>query len=146
MNGLGGPLVMLHLATMALMAILFVRTAVHHRLGFRARGVRPARPPLPPALIWLACGALAYFLLVFLLPFATHGEGWAELRDGREVWVTRDSVVRALPAGSVAAFDSALLRAFSAGWLFFGLLVALASHIVEARILAYRAALRRASA
>ena len=143
MSWAGGVFGIVHLAIMALGLLLFDRLAVHHRLSWNADGWRPESTPLPRRLIWAAVASLGYLLALFLGLFAIYGEGTAEVRNGREVWVAGDSVVRALAAGSVARFDARMLRAFSGAWLFFGLLIALTGHRVEERIREYRAAVRQ---
>ena len=146
MSWAGGVLGLVHLALMALGFVLFARIAVHHRLSWRAGGWRlQSTTPLPPLLVWAAIASLVYMVALFFGFVGVYGEGSAELRNGREVWVAGDSVVRALPPGSVATFDARMLRVFSAAWLFFGLLTALISHRVEERIHEYRAAERQAA-
>jgi hypothetical protein len=145
MSSAGGLFALVHLAIMTLGFLLFARIAVHHRLSRRAGGWRPDSTPLPRQLLWGAVASLGYMLALFLGLFAVYGEGSAEVRDGREVWVIGDSVVRALAPGSVATFDARTLRVFSAAWLFFGLLIALTGHRVEERIREYRAASRQAA-
>ena len=95
--------------------------------------------------MWGTVASLGYMLALFLGLFAVYGEGNAEVRDGREVWVVADSVVRALAPGAGRTFDARTLRLFSAAWLFFGLLIALTGHRVEERIREYRAAARQAA-
>jgi hypothetical protein len=141
-NGVFG---VVHLAIMALGFLLFARLALHHRLSWRAGGWRPEVTPLPRRLVWGTVASFAYMLALFLGLFAVYGEGNAEIRNGREVWVVADSVVRALAPGSVATFDARMLRAFSAVWLFFGLLIALTGHRVEERIREYRSTARQAA-
>ena len=141
----GGLFALVHLAIMALGFFLFARIAVHHRLSWRASGWRPDTSPLPRQLIWGAVASLGYMLALFVGLSALYGDGSAEVRNGREVWVAGDSVVRALAPGSVATFEARTLRVFSAAWLFFGLLIALTGHRVEERIRDYRAAARQAA-
>jgi hypothetical protein len=145
MRWAGGSFALLHLAIMALGFFLFARIAVHHRLAWRAGGWRPPATPLPRQLVWAAVASLGYMLVLFFGRLAAYGEGNPEVRDGREVWVAGDSVVRALAPGAVARFDAVALRGFSAAWLFFGLLIALIGHRFEERIRAYRAAAGRAA-
>jgi len=142
MSWASGVFGVVHLVIMALGFLLFARIALHHRLSWRASGWRPETTPLPRWLMWGTVASFAYTLALFLGLLAVYGEGSAEVRDGREVWVAADSVVRALPPGSVATFDARTLRAFSAAWLFFGLLIALTGHRVEERIREYQAAAR----
>lgn len=139
MSWAGGALAVPHLVIMVLGFVLFARIAVHHSLALRTAGERPRTTPLPPWLVWGTVAALAYLLLVAVIFIAVYGEGGAEVRNGQEVWMNGETVVRALPPGSVATFDARMLRAFSAAWLFFSLLIALTSHRVEERIRAYRA-------
>jgi hypothetical protein len=131
-----------HLAIMASGFALFWRTGLHHSLAWRARGVQPDTIALPRRLIWGTVASAGYLAVVVLVFIAVYGEGNAEVRDGREVWVNGHSVVRTLAPGSVAAFNAAMLRVFSAAWMFFGLLIAGTGDRIEQRIRAYRAAAR----
>ena len=144
MSFAGGAFAIVHLVIMALGFALFVRISQHHMLAIRAVGVRPETTVRPARLVWATVAALAYVL--FLGLFAAYGEGNAEFRGDREVWVVRDSVVRVLNPGSVAVFDARSLRLFSAAWLFFGLMIALTWHRIEEKIRGYRAALRQPGA
>lgn len=145
MSWAGGAFALVHLAIIALGFFLCARITVHHRLSWRAGGWRPDTTPLPRRLIWGVVASLGYMLALLLGLFAVYGEGNAEVRNGREVWVAGDSVVRALAPGSVAMFEARTLRVFSAAWLFFGLLIALTGHRVEEKIREYRAAARQAT-
>ena len=138
MSGTSVLLVVPHLVLMVLGFLLTARIALHHSLAWRAGGERPRTTPLPPRLVWGTVAALGYLLLVAGIFVATYGEGGAELRNGQEVWMNGETVVRVLPPGSVALFDARMLRVFSSAWIFFGLLIALLSHRVEERILGYR--------
>ena len=141
----GGVFTIVHLAIMALGLILFALIGVHHRLSWRAGGWQPDTTPLPARLIWGTVVSFSYMLVLLLGVSSMYGAGAAEIRNGREVWVVGDSVVRALAPGGVATYDARSLRVFSAAWLFFGLLIALAGHRVGERIREYRAAERQAA-
>jgi hypothetical protein len=145
MSWIGGAFAIIHLVLMVLGFVLFARISLHHSLAWRAAGTRIHATPLPVRLIMGTIAALIYLLVTALAVFVIYGEGSAEVRNGQEVWVNGDSVVRTLAPGSVAAFDSFMLRVFSAAWIFFGLLIALVSHRVEERIRGYRAARHSAS-
>ena len=114
MSWAGGVFALVHLAIMGVGFFLFARIAIHHRCSWRAGGWRPESTPLPRRLIWGAVASLGYVVALFLGLFAVYGEGNAEVRNGREVWVAGDSIVGALAAGSVATFDARTLRVFSA--------------------------------
>jgi hypothetical protein len=146
MSFAGGAFAIVHLVIVLLGFALFVRIAQHHVLAIRAGDVRPETTARPARLVWATVAALAYVLVLFLGLFAAYGEGNAEFRGGREVWVVRDSVVRVLRPGSVAVLDARSLRLFSAAWLFFGLMIALTWHRIEERIRGYRAALHQRGA
>ena len=145
MSFAGGVFAVVHLAIMALGFLLFALIGMHHRLSWRAGGWQPDTTPLPARLIWGAVVSFGYMLVLFLGVLSAYGAGAAEIRNGREVWVVGDSVVRALAPGGVATYNARSLRAFSAAWLFFGLLIALAGHRVGERIREYRAAERQAA-
>ena len=146
MSFAGGAFAIVHLVIVALGFALFVRIAQHHVLAIRAADVRPETTARPARLVWATVAALAYVLVLSIGLFAASGEGNAEFRGGREVWVVRDSVVRVLKPGSVAVFDARSLRLFSAAWLFFALMIALTWHRIEEKIRGYRAALHRRGA
>jgi hypothetical protein len=139
---MSGPLAVVHLAIMACGVALFCRIGLHHALAWHAKGVRPSTRALPWRLIWSTVAAAGYLAVVALAFVAAYGEGSAEVRGGREVWVNGGEVVRTLVPGSVAAFNVWMLRVFSAAWLFFGLLIAVAGDHIEQRIRGYRTAAR----
>ena len=139
MASAGGSLAVVHLAIMALGFVLFARIWHHHSLAWRQPAVRPDRPPVPARLGWAAAASLVYLLVLFTWLFAAYGEGAPEVRDGREVWVAAGVVVRKIAPGTIARFEAHTLRLFSAAWLFFGLLIALSAHTVDARLRAYEA-------
>ena len=145
MRWAGGGLGVVHIAVMALGFALFVRTGYERFRSVFRREEPVDLDPLPKPLIWLTVASLAYLLVLVITIAAVHGEGFAEVRDGREVWVVGNSVVRTLPAGSVDEHQARSLRIFSASWLCFGLGIALLSHRVEERIRGFRAAARRSS-
>jgi hypothetical protein len=138
MNWAGGVLSVVHLAVMALGLALFVRSGYERTLSVLRRRAHVDGDPVPRGLIWLTVASLAYLVALLIGIAVVYGEGFAEVRDGREVWVVGSSVVRTLPAGSVDAHHARSLRIFSASWVFFGLLVALLAHRVEDRIRALR--------
>jgi hypothetical protein len=138
MNWAGG-LGAIHVAIMLLGLAALVRAGYERMRSAFRRKVRPDPDPLPKGLIWLTVASLAYLVALIIMLAAVYGEGFAEVRDGREVWVVGNSVVRTLPPGSVAEHNARSLRIFSASWLFFGLLMALLSHRVEERIHGVRA-------
>ena len=116
----------------------------------RAGAIEMPAFDVPRWVVWGAAFAMAYMLLMFFWLFAVYGEGSPELRNGREVWIVRDSVVRVLAPGSISTLEAWELRIFSAAWIAFGLGIAAIYHRAEVRIRAYREALtgdddRRAS-
>lgn len=126
-----------HLAVMLLGFLLFFRIGYHHVLAVRHLSVRPAGSRVLKSLIWCSGGAFVFFTVVFFSAFA-YGEGHPEVREGLEVWVRDYEAVRVLEPGSVRAFEARELRVFSAGWVFFSLVIALAAHAVERRIKQYQ--------
>ena len=146
MSWAGGALGVVHLAITVLGFALVGRIGVHHALSWRGAGVRHGTTALPWRLIWSAVVAAGYLLVVCVGFVMVYGEGNAEVRDGREVWVNGSSVVRTLAPGSVATFDARMLRVFSAVWIFFGLLIAVTGDRIERRIRAYREVARQAGA
>jgi hypothetical protein len=132
-----GPLAGLyavHLLVMLLLAALFV---LYARAAVSRRGMSAGEAPkvhLPRVLPWGAVATAVYLGALFAYAFARYGEGGPEVVGGREVWVRPGGAVRALPPGELRAFERLELRLFSAGWLFFALVVAQAGHRVLARL------------
>ena len=123
----------LHIFVMTLGFILFARIALHHSLSWRFPRANVRDRKIPRWLFWSAAASLAYVVAMFA-SMGRYGDGNAEVRDGREVWVRPDSTMVELPSGSVSAYARQELRLFSAGWLFFALGIAATSHVVEYRI------------
>ena len=138
MDWAGSILAGVHVAVMALGVALFVRSGYERTLTVLRPRASIDVDPLPRRLIWLTAASCAYFVALLVGMAVVYGEGFAEVRDGREVWVVGNSVVRTLPAGFVEAHQARSLRIFSASWLFFGLFIALLAHRVEDRIRAIR--------
>jgi hypothetical protein len=146
MSGVGRAFALVHIVVMVLGFVLFVQLIQHHVLAVRAAGVQPDTTALPTRLIWGTVAAGVYLLILLLALFAIYGEGYPELRGGREMWIAPDSPARPLAPGSIAAFEARGLRVFSAAWLFFALLIALTGHRVQEKIRGYQAARRQAAA
>jgi hypothetical protein len=134
----GGALSVVHLAVMALGLALFVRSGYERTLSVLRRRAQVDVDPMPRRLIWSTVASFGYLVALLIGIAVVYGEGFAEVRDGREVWVVGSSVVRTLPEGSVDAHHARSLRIFSASWIFFGLFIALMAHRVEDRIRALR--------
>ena len=139
----GGSPMAVHALILVLAVVFMGRAALESVLTLRKPGLEVDGVPIPRSLVWLAVGALVYTIATVAHIAVVYGEGSAELRDGREVWVVGNAVVRTLPPGTVQAHAAASLRIFSAAWLFFALLIALRGHHVEQRIRAARGAGRR---
>ena len=140
MSGVGGGFALIHVVVMALGFVLIARLIQHHFLAVRAAGVQPDTTPLPRRLIWGTVAAGGYLLMLFVTLLAIYGEGYPELRGGREVWIGPGSPPRSLAPGSIAAFEARGLRLFSAAWIFFALLIALTGHRIQEKIRGYQAA------
>lgn len=150
---MAGPfmaLAIIHVTIVVLGIALFSRIGYHHYLALRTRGTggdsSDFASPIPGRLIVAAVLAAIYFFALALAIFLVYGEGAPVIQDGREVWLYHGVAVRELAPGSVHHFESVMLRVFSAGWIFFGLLIALTGHKVEGRIRMYRDHLSRAAA
>ncbi len=65
---------------------------------------------------------------------ASWGDGGPDVIEGRSVWMRADRVVRVLRPGEAHDDATQELRLFSAGWLSFALMYAVAGHVVERRI------------
>lgn len=143
-------LALVHITVVVLGFVLFIRLVQLKYWAVRAGAIEMPAFDVPRWVVWGAAFAMAYMLLMFFWLFAVYGEGSPELRNGREVWIVRDSVVRVLAPGSISTLEAWELRIFSAAWIAFGLGIAAIYHRAEVRIRAYREALtgdddRRAS-
>lgn len=150
---MAGPfmaLAVVHVTIVVLGITLFARIGYHHYLTLRTRGAAADASryaaPIPGRLIVAAVLAAIYFFALTMASFLIYGEGAPVIQDGREVWLSHGVAVRELAPGSLHHFESVMLRVFSAGWIFFGLLTALIGHKVEGRIRMYQDHLSRAAA
>ena len=104
--------------------------------GRRSRSIDPSPAPivrLPRSLVAGAVGAGVYLAALVAYAAVAIGEGGADVRDGRDVWVHAGRVVRDLRPGERLAMERFELRIFSASWLFFTLVIALAGGRALAR-------------
>ncbi len=141
--GMRGPfefLALVQLILMALMFVLFVRIFQHNYWRWRVGDIQTAPINVPRIIVFGAASALIYLLALGYFGIKIYGEGYPELREGREVWVIHDSVTQVLVPGSIALHDARELRLFSAAWMFFALVVAAVYDYVERRRRAYRSA------
>jgi hypothetical protein len=126
--------------------VLFARIVNHHRLvwlsGWRDVEWR-APPPVVPAVVKLATVAAGLCAGLFFYVLFQSGEGYPrETATGAE-WVVGDTVVRTITRADYHAHHGLVFRMFSTWWLFFSLIHAWVSHVVERRIRALRTALER---
>lgn len=135
----------IHAVILILGVTQLVRAGYERMLTGWRRGVRVDADPLPKWLIWSTVGAMLYMVGLIVGVAVAWGEGSAQIRDGREVWVVGNRVVRTLPPGSVDAFSAWSLRILSAAWLFFALLIASLGRGIEQRLRGRDAATRPAS-
>ena len=93
----------IHAVILILGVTQLVRAGYERMLTGWRRGVRVDADPLPKWLIWSTVGAMLYMVGLIVGVAVAWGEGSAQIRDGREVWVVGNRVVRTLPPGSVDA-------------------------------------------
>ena len=134
-------LALVHIAIVVLGFVLFIRLIQVKYWAVRAGAIEMPPFDVPRWVVWGAAFGLAYMLWMFFRMFAVYGEGYPQLRNGQEVWIVRDAVVRVVPAGSISTYDAWELRIFSAGWMAFGLGITAIYHHAEVRIRTYREAL-----
>jgi hypothetical protein len=139
-----GLWVSLHLAVMALVLALFAGGLYEAALSPRRSFARDP-VPVPRHLVGLSVVFVAYAIAWLVGSFLSFGEGAAELRDGRYVWVLRGAVAREITRAEYRTFDARMLSVFSAGWCAFALPLALRHHQLAVRIRRRRAE-RRAPA
>ena len=106
LRAIGGSVMALHGAVLILGLVLVGRTAQERVLAVWRRGSPVETDPLPRRLIWAAGGAAVYMVALIVGVAVIYGEGHAEVRDGREVWIVGNSVARSLPPGTVEAFSA----------------------------------------
>ncbi len=127
-----------HLVVMLLGFVLFALMTYANLATMRRRGLirteGPPNLPLPWRLVRVAVASAVYLVALFWYSFSALGEGSPEVRDGQEVWVRASEVVRELRPGERLAFERRELRLFSAAWLFFALVIAIAGHRVLVRV------------
>lgn len=140
--GSHGPLAasfVMHLVTMALFFVAFIRTGYHHTL-YAKRGL--SGPPLPgfgtvkPLVVPIAL-ALGYLLFNFS-SLGSYGEGYPELTGDQYFWVRHGVAERPMALAEVVKHQALELRMFSSAWIFFLLMTAGWDDVVLKRIAALK--------
>ena len=139
-RGPGAVLFSMHFIVMGLGFALFCLIGFHHlRWSSASLGAMSDESRIPPSLLWLTGGAVAYGIGLFLLMFAVYGEGYPEIgAAGSWVWMRGGEVVRQLSHAETDQFFARELRVFSACWMFFALIISLAWHKLGHRIRQFR--------
>jgi hypothetical protein len=136
LHALHGVVILLGVALFVAIGYAQLRKAWRRWSSAGARPTAEAR--LPRILVAGTIVAGLYVVALFAYAAIAIGEGGPQLREGRDVWVHAARVVRELQPGERLAMERFELRLFSASWLFFTLVIALAGHGAVARTPAVR--------
>jgi hypothetical protein len=143
MRGAFAFLAIVHIVVMGLGFFLIGRIIYSRVFTWRTSPNPLSSTRVPNVILGATIVSFVYFLVMFLGTWAFYGEGNAEFRGADEVLVARDTVRAILPPGTVAEYASRELRIFSAGWLWFALMIAISSHYVERNIQQFRTSSNR---